>query len=221
MSYQAEGNQLQSQGSAVRPTPQNHTSLHWSLPTGERSPAVFLQVGGKPTFREKDLLKRPGRKLLKFSGCCRSAAKLCLTLWDTVDCSMPGFPIFHYWLELLSIKLVMQSSHLILCCPLLLLHSIYPSIRVFSSELALSIKWPKCWTFSFSISPSNEYSGLISFRTEWHLLLTPYKAESRVWVNHAEKRTFWWGEESLQKSLAKSWHLNGDWDFPLKRRVVF
>ena len=70
-------------------------------------------------------------------------------------------------LKLMSIELVMPSNHLILCCPLLLLPSIFPNIRVFSSESALHITWPKYWSFSFSISPSNEYSGLISFRIDW------------------------------------------------------
>ena len=74
-------------------------------------------------------------------------------------------------LKLMSIELVMPSNHLILICPLLLLPSIFPSIRVFSNELALHIKWPKCWSFSFSISPSNEYLGLISFRTDWFIFL--------------------------------------------------
>ena len=70
-------------------------------------------------------------------------------------------------LKLMSIKLVMPSNHLILCCPIFLLPSIFPIIRVFSNELALLIRWPKYWNFLFSISPSNEYSGLISFRIAW------------------------------------------------------
>ena len=74
-------------------------------------------------------------------------------------------------LKLMSIMLVMPSSHLILCHPLLLLPSIFPSIRVFSNESVLQIRWPKYWSFSFSISPSNEYSGLISFRIDWLDLL--------------------------------------------------
>ena len=69
--------------------------------------------------------------------------------------------------KLMSIESVMPSNHLILCCPLLLLPSIFPSIKVFSSESDLCIRWPKFWSFSFSISPSNEYSGLISFRINW------------------------------------------------------
>ena len=87
-----------------------------------------------------------------------------------MDCSMPGFPVLHHLLEfvkLMSIELVMPSKHLILCHSLLLLPSILPSIRVFSSELVLRIRWPKYWSFSFSISPFNGYSGLISFRIDW------------------------------------------------------
>ena len=85
-------------------------------------------------------------------------------------------------LKLTSIELVMQSSHLILCHPLLLLPSAFPSIRVFSSESVLHTRWPKYWSFSFSISPSNEYSGLISFRMAWLDLLAA-KGLSRVFSN--------------------------------------
>ena len=74
-------------------------------------------------------------------------------------------------LRLMSIESVMPSNHLILCCPLLVLPSIFPSIRVFSNESVLHIRWPKYWSFSFSISPSSEYSGLISFRMDWLDLL--------------------------------------------------
>ena len=84
-----------------------------------------------------------------------------------MDCSTPGFPVitnFQSLLKLMSIESVMPSDHLIFCCPLLLLPSIFPSVRVFSKESVLHIRWPKYWSFSFSISPSNEYSGLISFR---------------------------------------------------------
>ena len=75
------------------------------------------------------------------------------------------------FLKLMSIKLVMPYNHLILCCPLLLLPSIFPSIRVFSNESVLHIRWPKYWSFSFSISPSNAHSGLICFRIDWLYLL--------------------------------------------------
>ena len=105
---------------------------------------------------------------------CCSVAKSCLTLCDPMDCSTPGFPVFtisQSLLILMSTESVMPSNHLILCRPLLLLPSIFPSIRFFSSESALCIKWPKYWSFSFSVSPSNEYSGFISFRTDWFDLL--------------------------------------------------
>ena len=93
------------------------------------------------------------------------------TPWTVAHQASLSFTISWSLLILMSIKTVMPSNHLILCSPLLLLHSICPSIRVFSSESALCIRWPEFWSFSFSISPSNEYSGLISFRIDWFVLL--------------------------------------------------
>ena len=87
-------------------------------------------------------------------------------------------------LKLTSIESVMLSNHLILCNPLLLLPSIFPSIRVFSNELALHIRWPKYWGFSFSISPSNDYSGLISFRIDWFDLLRDH---GKAFIFHIER----------------------------------
>ena len=93
------------------------------------------------------------------------------SLWPC-DCSMPGFPVRHHLLELAQTHVcwvsdaISSSNHLILCHPLLLLPSVFPSIRVFSKGLALRIRWPKYWSISFSISPSNEYSGLNSLRTD-------------------------------------------------------
>ena len=110
-------------------------------------------------------------------------------LYDPVDCSTPGFPVHHQFpelAELMSIKLEMPSNHLNLCHLLLLLPSIFPSIRVFPKESVLCIRWPKYWSFSFSISPSNEYSGLISFRIDWFdLFAVQYKSKelSRVFFN--------------------------------------
>ena len=95
--------------------------------------------------------------------CCCAVTRSCPTLCDHRQCSMRGFPILHYIQELLrfmSIESAMLSNYLILCCPLLLLVSIFPSIRVFSNESALCIRWPKYCSFSFSTNPSNEYSGL-------------------------------------------------------------
>ena len=92
-----------------------------------------------------------------------------------MDCSTPGHPVHHnFWslLKHMSTELVMPSNHLILCHSLLQQPLIFPSIAVFSNESALHIRWPKYWSFSFSISPSNQYSGLISFRMDWLDLLT-------------------------------------------------
>ena len=96
---------------------------------------------------------------------------LFVTSWTAACLSSLSITNSQSVLKLMSIKLVMPSNHLILCHPLLLLPSIFPSIRVFSNEIVLLIKWPKYWRFSFRISPSNEYSGLISFRMDWLDLL--------------------------------------------------
>ena len=105
---------------------------------------------------------------IKVFCCCYSVTKSCLTLCDSVDhtCQAPLFSaLSQSLLKFMSIELVMLSNHLIFCYPLLLLPSIFPSIRVFSNESALTIRWPKYW--SFSIIPYNEYSGLISFGIDW------------------------------------------------------
>ena len=97
-----------------------------------------------------------------------SCVWLFLTPWTAVCQASLFFTVSWRWLlKLMSTKLVMASNHLILCCPLLLLPSFFPIIRVFSSESVLCIRWPKSWNFSFSICPSSEYSGLISFRIVW------------------------------------------------------
>ena len=89
--------------------------------------------------------------------------------------------------KLMSIELVMPSNHLILCRPLLLLPSIFPSIRVFSNESALHIRWPKYWSFSFNISPSNEHPGLISFRMDWLDLLAAQGTLKSLLQHHSSK----------------------------------
>ena len=119
-------------------------------------------------------LWRPCGYVTLFEGwdlpCCCSVTKSCLTVCDPMNYyHPPGFYCLQSLLRFTSIESVTPSNHLILCRPLLLLPSIFPSISFFSNELALHIKWPKYW--SFSISPSNEYSGLISFRIDWFDLL--------------------------------------------------
>ena len=96
---------------------------------------------------------------------------LFVTPWTTAHQASLTITNSQSWLKLMSIESVMPSNHLILCCPLLLLPSIFPSIRVFSNESVLCIRWPKYWSFSLSISPSNEHPGLISFRMDWVDLL--------------------------------------------------
>ena len=108
-----------------------------------------------------------------------------------MDCSTPGFPVHHQpsWSlpKLTSIRLVMPSNHLILYHPLLLLPSIFPNIGVFSKESVLPFRWPKYWNFSFSISSSNEYSGLISFRMDWLDLLAAQGTLKSLLQQHSSK----------------------------------
>ena len=101
----------------------------------------------------------------------------------------PGFPVLHYVLQFAqrSIESVMPSNHLILCRPLLLLPPVFPSIRVFSNKSALHIRWPKYWSLSFSIGPSNEYSGLISFRMDWFDLLAVQGTLKSLHQQHSSK----------------------------------
>ena len=106
-----------------------------------------------------------------------------------MDCSMPGLPVHHQLLEftqLISIESVMPSNHLILCRPLLP-SSIFPSIRVFSNESILCIRWPKYWSFSFNISPTNKDSGLISFRMDWLDLLAVQGTLKSLLQHHSSK----------------------------------
>ena len=124
-----------------------------------------------------------------------SVAQSCLTLCDPMDCSTPSFPIITNsgsLLKLLSIKSVIPSNYLILCHPLLLLSSIFPSIRVFSNESVLHIRWPKYWSFSFNISPSNEHPGLISFRVEWLDLLAVQGTLKSLLQHHSSKASILW-----------------------------
>ena len=123
-----------------------------------------------------------------------SVAQLCLTVCDPMNCSTPGCPVHQQLLSLLklmSIKLVMPFNHLILCCPLLLLPLIFPRIRVFRNESVLCIRWPKYWSFRFNISPSNEYSGLISFRMDWLDLLAVQGTLKSLLQYHSSTSILW------------------------------
>ena len=115
-----------------------------------------------------------------------SVSQSCPTLCDPMDCSTLGLPV-HSQLKLMFIESVMPSNYLILCCPLLFLPSIFPSIRIFSDESVLHIRWPKYWSFSFSISPSYEYSGLISFRKDLLALLAVQGTLKNLLQHHSSK----------------------------------
>ena len=119
--------------------------------------------------------------------CCCSVAQSCPALCDPMNCSMPGFPALHFSLDvlkLMSIESVIPCKHLILSRLLLLLPSVFPSIRVFSNELVLHIRWPKSW--SFSINPSSEYSGVnISFRIGWFDLFAVQRTLKSLLQHHS------------------------------------
>ena len=119
-----------------------------------------------------------------------SVAQLCLTLCDPMNLSMSGLPVHQNSqssLKLMSIESVMPPSHLILCRPLLLLPPIPPSIKIFSSESTLRMRWPKYWSFSFNISPFNEHPGLISFRMNWLDLLAVQGTLKSLLQHHSSK----------------------------------
>ena len=113
--------------------------------------------------------------------------QLFVTAWALARQASLSFTISRSLLKLMSIDLMMPSNHLILCCPLLLLPSIFPSISVFSNELALHIRWPRYWSFSFSISPSSEYFGLTSFRIDWFHLLAVQGTLKSLLQHHSSK----------------------------------
>ena len=104
---------------------------------------------------------------------------------------------------------VMPSNHLILCCPLLLLPSIFPSITVFSNESVLCIRWPKYWSFSFRISPSNEYSGLISFRMDWLDLLAVHRTLKSLPQHHSSKASILWHSAFFTVQLSHPYMTTG------------
>ena len=111
--------------------------------------------------------------------------------------------------KLISIESVMPSKHLFLCHPLLLLPSIFPSIRVFSNESVLRIRWPKFWSFSFSISPSKKYSGLISFRMNWLNLLADQGTLKSLLQHHSSKASILWHSAFLMVQLSHTYITTG------------
>ena len=139
------------------------------------------------------------------SPCCFcSVAQSCPTLYDLMDCSTSGFPVLYHLSELtqlMSIESVISSNHLILFYPVLL-PSVFPSIRVFFNESALHIRWPKYWNFSLRISPSNEYSRLISFRIDWFDRLTVQRTLKSLLQHHSSKASILWHSAFFRVQLS-------------------
>ena len=138
-----------------------------------------------------------------------SRVQLFATTWTAAH--QASLSIINSWslLKLMSIELVMPSNHLILCRPLLLLPSIFPSIRVFSNESVLRIRWAKYWRFSFSISPSNEYSGLISLQMDWFDLLVVQGALKSLLQHHSSKASILWHSAFFMVQLSHPYMTTG------------
>ena len=129
--------------------------------------------------------------MYQFSSVTQSFPTFC----DLMDCSTSGFYVHHQLPELAQTRVHRvsdASNHIVLCCPLFLLSSIFPSIRVFSNESVLHIRWPKFWSFSFSISLSSEYSGLISIRMDWFDLLVVQGTLRSLLQHHSSKASILW-----------------------------
>ena len=138
--------------------------------------------------------------------------KSCLTLWDPMDCNTPGFSSItnsQSMLRLMSIESVMPFNPLILCHPLLLLLSIFPSIRVHSNELGLHITWPKYWSFSFSTSTSQGYLWLISFRIDWFDLLAVQGTLKSLLQHHSSKASILWCSDFFMLQLSQPYMSSG------------
>ena len=146
------------------------------------------------------------------SYCCCSVTKSFLTLCNPMNCSTPGFPVLHYLPEFAQTHVhwsVMPSNHLSLCHSLFFLPSIFPSIRVFSSESALCIGWPEYWSFSFGISPSNEYSRLTSFRIYWFDLLAVQMTLKSLLQHHSSKASGLWQSAFFMVQLSHPYMTTG------------
>ena len=161
-----------------------------------------VQTEGEGISAKDAIITNPGGCWVTCPVQFSSVAQLCPTLWDPMNCSTPGLPVHHQlpeFTQLTSIESVMPSNHLILCRPLLLLPPIPPSIRVFSNESALRMRWPKYWSFSFSIITSKEHPGLISFRMDWLIFLQ--SGLSRVFSNTTvQKHQFFSSQLSSQSN---------------------
>ena len=162
------------------------------------------------------------KPLVTVTHSCCSVAKSCLTLCYLMGRSMPAPPpsstISPSLLKFMSVESVMISNHLLLCRPVLLLPSIFPSIRGFSNELALCIRWPNYWSFSFSLSPSNEYSGLVSFRIDLFDLLAVPEALKSLLQRHSSKASILWHSAFFNSHIRMK--IKGSFSFPSPTIVI-
>ena len=137
----------------------------------------------------------------------------CIQLFATpwTEARQASLSITNSWsvLKLMSIEMVMPSNHLILCHPLLLLPSVFPSIRVFSNKSGLCIRWPRYWSFSFTVCPSNEYLGLISFRTDWFDLLAVQGTLKSLLQHHSSKASVLWHSAFFMVQLSHPYMTTG------------
>ena len=141
--------------------------------------------------------------------CCCSVVQ---TLCEPLDCSMPGLPVLHYLQEFAQTHVHWVSdatNHVILCCPLLLLLWVFPSIRVFPNKLTLRIRWWKNWRFRFSISPSNECSALISFKSDWFDILSVQGAFKSILQHHSLKASVLWRSAFFMVQLSHPYMTTG------------
>ena len=150
-----------------------------------------------------------GKELSKKQVQTLSHVQLFVTPWTAACQASPSITLSESLLKLMSIESVMPSNHLILCHPLLLPPSIFPSIRVFSNESVLRIRWPKYWSFSFTISPSNEYSGLISFRMDWLDLLAIQGTLKSLIQHHSSKALILWCSACFMVQLSHPYMTTG------------
>ena len=132
-----------------------------------------------------------------------------VTPWTAALQASGSFTVSQSLLKCMPVESVMSSSHLILCCPLLLLLSVFPSIRVFSNKSALPVRWPKNWSFSFSISPSNEHSDLISFRMDWLDLLAVQETLKSLLQHHSSRASILWHSAFFMVQLSHPYMTTG------------
>ena len=156
-----------------------------------------------PNYHMAPILQRSNQSLEPDSCSVQSLSRVQLFATPGTAAPQASLSITNSWslLKLMSIKSVMPSNHLILCRPLLLPPSVFASIRVFSNESALHIRWPKYWSFSYSISPSNEYSGLISFRMHWLDLLAVEGTLKSLLQHHSSKAPILWSSAFFMVQL--------------------